>query len=400
MQKRVMAAGMAMAMVLALSGMGLAALDVTTNNDADALVADILGPGVTLVTGSASLTGAGDASGTFTFNGLTSPPGIGIDTGIILATGNVTDAEIQNIFDYTGTTFGTAGDADLTALISEDTVDAASLQFQFTTAQPGTLQFEFVFASEEYLDFVEQFNDGFGAFLNGINMALVPNTTDPISVNNIYTGKNPTFYRDNPPSFSAPFNVTYDGLTTVITAKSANLQSGKHTMKLAIADAKDRDLDSAVFIKSSSFTLIPSGDPGTLAVPVDVKPGGCPNPLNVASLGVTPIAVLGFDNFDVTKIDPASVKVAGVAPVKWAVEDVATPYKPFTGKVGCDACTTEGPDGRHDLVLHFNTQALVSALGAVKKGDCLVLSLTGKLKAEFDGTPIEGEDVVRIIKNF
>jgi len=38
------------------------------------------------------------------------------------------------------------------------------------------------------------------------------------------------------------------------------------------------------------------------------------------------------------------------------------------------------------------------ALGEVEDGACLILTLTGNLKEEFDGTAIVGQDVVRIIK--
>jgi hypothetical protein len=40
----------------------------------------------------------------------------------------------------------------------------------------------------------------------------------------------------------------------------------------------------------------------------------------------------------------------------------------------------------------------VAALGDVNDGDVLALHLTGNLKEEHTGTPIQGEDVVRIIK--
>ena len=48
-----------------------------------------------------------------------------------------------------------------------------------------------------------------------------------------------------------------------------------------------------------------------------------------------------------------------------------------------------------DLTLKFDTQEIVSALGDVSDGDCVVLHLTGNL---LDGIPIVGEDVVVILK--
>ena len=56
-----------------------------------------------------------------------------------------------------------------------------------------------------------------------------------------------------------------------------------------------------------------------IAVAVDIKPGSCPNPLNVKSKGVLPVAVLGTEEFDATQMDPASVRLEGVPPLRWAM---------------------------------------------------------------------------------
>ena len=127
--------------------------------------------------------------------------------------------------------------------------------------------------------------------------------------------------------------------------------------------------------------------PPVIRVSVDIKPRSWPNPLNVNKKGVLPVAILGTEDFDVTQIDPATVRLEGVAPLRWALEDVGTPGDPL-----------DGPDGFTDLTLKFAAQAIVAVLGPVNDGDVVVLHLTGNLKEEFDGTPIEGEDVVRIIK--
>jgi len=133
-------------------------------------------------------------------------------------------------------------------------------------------------------------------------------------------------------------------------------------------------------------------------VPVDIKPQSCPNPLNVKSKGVLPVAILGTAAFDVTQVDVTTVLLEGVSPLRWDLEDVATPFEPFIGKEACDECTDEGPDGYLDLTLGFDKQEIVAALGEVEDGQCVVLRLTGNLKEEFHGMPIVGEDVVLIIK--
>ena len=162
-----------------------------------------------------------------------------------------------------------------------------------------------------------------------------------------------------------------------------------------------------------------------LEVPVDIKPTSCPNPINTKSNGVTPVAILGTLDFDVTQIDPTTVTLAGASPLRWDWEDVATPFGPYTGKEDCDLdCNTEGPDGYLDLTLKFYTQELLDAIGTVESfevneeeldalesgvddqvttingeslsvGPCLVIRLEGLL---LDGTHIIGEDVVRILE--
>jgi len=125
---------------------------------------------------------------------------------------------------------------------------------------------------------------------------------------------------------------------------------------------------------------------------IDIKPQSCPNPLNVKSKGVLPVAILGTDEFDVTSIDPASIRLEGIAPIRSRVEDVSMPV--LDREDVCD-CTAESGDGFDDLTLKFDTQAFVAALGDVNDGDELVLTLTGEMS---DETPIEGKDCVVILK--
>lgn len=116
--------------------------------------------------------------------------------------------------------------------------------------------------------------------------------------------------------------------------------------------------------------------PRTITVFVDIKPQSCPNPLNVRDRGVLPVAILGTEEFDVTTIDPVSVRLLDVvSPLRWAVEDVATPVMENDN---CE-CTTLGPDMYPDLTLKFNTQDVVTALGEIDDGDVVPIMLTGTL---------------------
>lgn len=250
-----------------LLGLGLVtapahAVNITTTSDANVLVNSILGSGITV--SNVTYNGAAVASGTFT-DGLSS--GIGIDTGIILTSGDASLAPGPNTQDGATAKNGLPGDADLNSLIPGlNTFDASSLQFDFTSAT-GDFFFNYVFASEEYNEYVNSsYNDVFGFFLDGVNIALLPGTTTPVSINNVNGGnplgtnaQNPQFFINNDPSDGGPFfNLQYDGFTKVFTASAKGLSAGKHTLKLAIADGGDSAYDSAVFIQGGTFSSVPT----------------------------------------------------------------------------------------------------------------------------------------------
>ncbi|MGB2783495.1 MAG: hypothetical protein WBC45_06090 [Atribacterota bacterium] len=181
-----------------------------------------------------------------------------------------------------------------------------------------------------------------------------------------------------------------------------------HSSINKVALELDDGPDSYFGIRNICFTPTPE-----IKVPVDIKPTSCPNPLNVKSQGVLPVAILGTEDFDVNEIDPSTILLEGVvSPVKWAFEDVATPYEPI-GIPDCRDCSTIDPDGYLDLILHFNTQDIINVLenenlntgdivlldivtiSAINDGACVVLTLNGEL---FSGNPIKGEDSVVILK--
>jgi hypothetical protein len=146
--------------------------------------------------------------------------------------------------------------------------------------------------------------------------------------------------------------------------------------------------------------------------PIDVKPGSCPNPLNVDKKGVMPVAILGTESFDVTQIDPATIELfrkgvvepTVVSPLRWSWEDAGIPYDFGDPNKGAYDCIEYYPDdfgvfdGYLDLALKFDAQEVAAALGDVEDGDVVILVLTGKLKEEFGGTGFTGEDVVLILK--
>ncbi len=132
---------------------------------------------------------------------------------------------------------------------------------------------------------------------------------------------------------------------------------------------------------------------------IDIKPGSCPNPFNSKSRGVIPVAILGTEEFDVTTIDPETVKITfedmeGVAPIRWAYEDVGTP---FEGEL-CDCHDLDG-DGYMDLILKFDNREVEESLVLSDfVSDYVPLTISCDLLEEFDGLHFEGIDCMKILK--
>lgn len=266
--------------LLALSQAASASFIVTQTNDASVLAQTILGSGISL-SGTPTLTGNAAQSGTFqnfttgVFNNpITGTSGqVNMASGIILSSGPVVDA----MGNYTGgasSNLGGLGDAALTAIAGYPTFDAVSLSFDFVP-DADTLFIQFLFLSTEYPNYVNtQYNDVFGFFVNGTNVALVPGTTDPVTINSINlgrpTGTNPSNaqYFTQYSNSSTPFN--YGGATILLTANATVNPGVVNNFRFAVADGSDRILDSAILIGAGQFTTVnPGGDvpePGTWAL--------------------------------------------------------------------------------------------------------------------------------------
>jgi hypothetical protein len=221
----------------------------------------LLGPDVEV--SNATLTAAPGAAGLFSGGASV----IGIDQGIILSSGNIVTLVGPNLLDDTSYDNNYAGDADLDGLIpGYTTYDATILEFDFSCADPTAISFQYVFGSEEYNEWVASpFNDVFGFFLNGQNIALVPtvcsNPGIPVAINNVNCdnpydpprGSNCDCFRNNDLNDGGGLiDTEMDGTTQVFYA-TAQIQPGTNHMKIAIADAGDRILDSNVMIHCQSF---------------------------------------------------------------------------------------------------------------------------------------------------
>ena len=221
------------------------------------LVNTLLGGGVTI--SNVQFTGANIAAGTF--SGGTGI--IGFESGIILSSGDIANVIGPNIQDGITADNNLVGDSDLDALIpGYTTYDATVLEFDFVPAT-DQLQFKYVFSSDEYNEYVNtEYNDAFGFFVNGQNIALIPTTTTPVAINNVNCGgpiygtdpSNCLYYINNDLDDSGGLiNTEMDGLTVVFTATASVNPGVVNHIKLAIADAGDYLLDSNVFIEAESF---------------------------------------------------------------------------------------------------------------------------------------------------
>jgi hypothetical protein len=219
-------------------------------------ISQTLMPGIGL-TGVTTL-GGDEAMGIF--SGTTPVDGVRIPGGIVLGTGRVENASGPNFGESDGQHLR-VGDPALDALIAGPTLDAGGVQFSFTPTQPVAI-FNIVFSSDEYMTGVGGSNDVFGLFINGINIALVPGTVNPMSVLNIDKVLTPALFKDNDHSpLGAPsaFTIESDGMTRVMKARVLLIPGAVHTLKVIIADgpvvpgAADDFGDSTVYMAPAKF---------------------------------------------------------------------------------------------------------------------------------------------------
>lgn len=243
-----------LAMVFTISFFSLSGLSqLTVNNGftAQQLGNNLAGNNVNVF--NASISGDPQQYGTFNFTGTT----LGLNSGVILSTGNIDDAVGPNNSGSTSSGMGGAGDPDLTALAGFQTFDEVVFEFDFEVLG-DEIEFNFVFLSEEYNEFVNTgFNDVFAFYISGPgivgqeNIAVVPGTTTPVTINTINNGSFWQFYNDNT---AGGTNIEFDGFTTLMTAfKDGLMQCGVYTLSLRIADGSDSAYDSAVLLQENSL---------------------------------------------------------------------------------------------------------------------------------------------------
>jgi uncharacterized repeat protein (TIGR01451 family) len=269
-----LAAGL-LPMTPATASPGISTTDLSGSLEPQDVANALVGTGVTI--SNVTYTGADVAAGTFT--GGTGV--VGFEGGIILSSGSIANVVGPNALDNVTTANGTPGDADLNALIAPNTTnDASVLEFDFVT-DDDHVSFRYVFASDEYNEYVNSsFNDVFAFFVNGANCATVD--AGAVSVNTTNNGNpvgtgasHPELYRNNDLSDGGgAIDTEMDGLTVVLACEADVAANETNHMKLAIADASDSSLDSAVFLEAGTLSTTDPLTTTKLADSPTSAPGG------------------------------------------------------------------------------------------------------------------------------
>lgn len=323
-----------------------------------------------------------DGDGTYTYAASSGPASVAAAKGYVIYSIGLGDipntAPLQDMASETGGTY-------------YESPSAANLQAIF-----DAIFEEIVTSTVPYNVDVIEITQSYIINEGSFNIAPDSVTTDASGVTTI-TWNDIGSINDGDPDMSAE-----EAVTLTFTAKSAAIGTALPVELLPGAEVCYTDNEG---VSAASCVPIPQAYINVERKPValDIKPGSCPNALGLLGKGVLPGAILGTADFDVTMIDPASVVLyldgSGVAPLRWALEDVATPVWPFTGKSDCDYdCTTDIADGYMDLTFKFKAVEVINLIPEMLKihKQCVVFRIEGNLKVEFGGVPFIGEDVISI----
>lgn len=351
----------------------------TNNQTAQQLVDELVGDGVIVLNPVLVCPGVSNAVFKLQTGGSSN---LGIDSGIVLSSGNASGAfgaQTTAGPDLNINGVATSTDANLSSLVTQALHDLCKLEFDFVPAG-DSIKFDYVFASTEYQNFsCSNFNDVFGFFISGggfatpYNMAVVPGTSIPITVNSttgVPTTPGPACTSMGPGSpFSQYYvnntggaTITFKGFTDIFTAEALVSPCDTYHLKLAIADCSDGALDSGVFLKSGSLSstalAVRTYGGGGLEIPFTNTVRGCPDGVvrisrSGGNLNQPAVIPLTYEGTAVPGVDytalPASVTMAPgdtiislnvhgipVSPAAGPKSVIINIYSPYT-------CTTAQP---------------------------------------------------------
>jgi len=205
--------------------------------------------------------------------------GFSTSRGIAMSTGFVENLhETNNCITYAnGNTLGVS-DPDLVTASGQNVMDACVIEFDFKPVGDSSM-FNYVFGSEEYHEWVTTgFNDVLGIFLSGpniagtysndaINIAIVPGTSLPVSIDNVNCGRQQTMcipplgngpncqlLVDNTDQSQSSWDqFVLDAYTLPFGAVNETESGTWHHVKIAIGDGVDAAYDSGIFLEAGSF---------------------------------------------------------------------------------------------------------------------------------------------------
>lgn len=247
-----------------------------------------------------------------------SPNVLQVPKGLILSSGNSYNVAGYNNSHNQSSTFSDTSipevDEDLSAMIKEKLFDVCSIEFDFVPMD-NSIQFNYQFGSDEYPEYVDSpYNDIFAFIVSdetgSKNIAMIPETNVPVSINTVNFKTNKDHFIDNnlykqvvikrqdpvkstyrgtlpgrvlrgiasvfgSPNYAgsadriviAPDpellktmdqnlyrNLRYDGITKKLVAQMYVTPYKKYHLKLVLADVSDNIYDSGVFIEDRSLT--------------------------------------------------------------------------------------------------------------------------------------------------
>ncbi len=194
-----------------------------------------------------------------------------LQNGILLTSGNLQAAVGPNGNIQSFAPSNWEGDRDLEEALdlrTNSTHNATILEFDFISRQDDQINFEYIFASEQYLLDPSRsqcnYTDGFAFLIKEVgsdndylNIALVPNTNIPVKVNTVRGSG--TICPPANETYFGRFNqvqsaTNYNGQTVVLNAIANVVPGKKYHIKLVIADETNGNYDSGVFLKAGSFS--------------------------------------------------------------------------------------------------------------------------------------------------
>jgi len=349
-----------------------AQLALNSGLSATQMASILAGPGVQI--SNAVITSPSNYYSSFNASGTN----LGLSNGLLLTTGDYTVAVGPNNQQGAATVDNNPGDATLQAIAGVNTYDAAVLEFDFIP-QNDTIEFKYIFASEEYPEYVcSTYNDLFGFFISGPgitgtqNLAIIPGTSTPVAINAVNSGTSGTNANPNTPcnlSYSNFYvdntngtTIQYDGFTTVLTALAIVVPCQTYHLKIVVTDAGDADYDSGVFLEAGSLSSTPKVSAG-------IDASYCSGATH--QLGIQPTQGWTYSWSPTTNISNPNISNPTVSLVNTG-NTISTQTYVLSG--------TNGTCILHDTVLLTTipiAQSTFTTPGNICAGDTVVLSYTG-----------------------